>query len=401
MRLARAASAAVLLAAVLVLAPAPAAAQAGAAGPEVLGFTKHFAVEIANPTALALENQAIVLDVADIRAAVAPDFNTYMYALFDASKGEYGLVVSQADDLDKDRYHDQIVFVRTLAPSSTMRLLCYYTPARSWPQVITTQKAFARGAWEPGGAAAGWESNLAAFKLVGGRIGVYGKLQPGLVLRKFPAAEARDADWGRELLEADASPGLGGLSIWDGAARVPLFGPAAPQAKITVISPGPVRGLIKAEYPAVKTAAGDVAVTVYYSAFADNVYSRADVAVTSKASGPVLLGPALGRLDGETVALDKAKGTFASWGRGAGKAGAVGLAAVFAPADLRAADEAGPDHALKLAVRPGRTLTFWTAAGWERGAAALEPAEAKAWARRVADLAARLLAPVKVEYKPR
>jgi hypothetical protein len=400
MRLARAAVVAALLAAVLVLAPAPAAAQAGAAGPEVLGFTKHFAVEIANPTSLALENQAIVLDVADIRATVAPDFNTYMYGLFDASKGEYGLVVTQADDLDKDRYHDQIVFIRTLPPSSTTRLLCYYTPERSF-QLMATPKAFARGGWEPGGAEAGWESNLAAFKLVRGRIGVYGKLQAGLVLRKFPAAEAKDRDWGLELLEADASAGLGGLSVWDGATRLPLFGPAAPPAKITVISPGPVRGLIKAEYPAVKTAAGEVALTVYYSAFADNAYSRADIIVTSKPSGPVVLGPALRKLAGETAALDKARGTFASWGRGAGKAGAVGLAAVFAPSDLRAVDDAGPDHALELALRPGRTLTVWTAAGWERGVAALEPAEARAWARRVGDLAARLLAPVKVEFKPK
>lgn len=397
MSLARAASAAAVLAAVLAAAPAPAAAQAGAAGPEVLGFTKHFTVEIANPTALALENQAIVLEVADIRAEVAPDFNTYMYALFDASKGEYGLVVSQADDLDKDRYHDQIVFVRTLPPSSTTRLLCYYTPERSF-QLMATAKAFARGGWGPG-VEAGWESNLAAFKLVGGRIGVYGKLKAGLVLRGFPAAETKDRDWGLELLEADASAGLGGLSVWDGAARIPLFGPAAPPAKITIVTAGPVRGLVKAEYPAVKTAAGDAALTVYYSAFADNVYSRADVAAASRSNAAVTLGPALGKRAGETFASDRAKGTLMSWGRGAGKAGAVGLAAVFAPADLRGTDDAGADHALKLAARPGRSLTFWMFAGWGRGPSALEPADAAAWSRRVGDLAARLLAPVKVEYK--
>jgi len=394
MSLARAASAAAVLAAVLAAAPAPAAGQAGAAGPEVLGFTKHFVVEIANPTALALENQAIVLEVADIRAEVAPDFNTYMYALFDASRGEYGLVVSQADDLDKDRYHDQIAFVRTLPPSSTTRLLCYYTPERSF-QLMATAKAFARGGWAPG-VEAGWESNLAAFKLAGGRIGVYGKLKAGLVLRGFPAAETKDRDWGLELLEADASAGL---SIWDGAARIPLFGPAAPQAKITVIAAGPVRGLVKAEYPAVKTAAGDTALTVYYSAFADNVYSRADVAAASKSNAAVTIGPSLAKRAGETFAADKAKGTLVTWGRGADKAGAVGLAAVFVPADLRGTDDAGADHALKLAARPGRPLTFWTFAGWGRGPAALEPADAAAWTRRAGDLAARLLAPVNVEYK--
>ncbi|MEN6560556.1 MAG: DUF4861 family protein [Acidobacteriota bacterium] len=384
------------------LVPVRAAAQAGAAGPEALGFTRHFVVEIVNPTPFHLENQAIVLDVAGIRAAVAADFNTYMYALFDVSrKDEYGLVISQADDLDKDRYHDQIAFVRTLPPNSTTRLLCYYTPARSWPQVITTQKAFARGAWEPGGAEAGWESDLAAFKFSRGRIGLYGKLQAGLILPKFPAAETKGHDWGQDLLGAGGSAGLGGLSVWDGAARIPLYGPGAPQAKVTVISPGPVRGLVKVEYPAVKTAAGDAAVTVYYSAFAENPYSRQDVVVTAKPGAAIVLGPGLGKLEGETFALDKAAGTLSSWGRGAGQAGQVGLAAVFAPSDLRGSNDSGADHALKLAARPGASLTFWVAGGWERGVTAPEPADAKAWARRVGGLAARLLAPVKVEFKAR
>lgn len=394
-------AAAIATAAAAALAPAPAAAQAGAAGPEALGFTRHFVVEIVNPTPLLLENQAIVLDVAGIRAAVAPDFNTYMYALFDVSKkDEYGLVVSQADDLDKDRYHDQIAFVRTLPPNSTTRLLCYDRPDRSW-KLTATQKAFARSGWEPGGAEAGWESNLAAFKFSRGRIGLYGKLQAGLILPKFPAAETKSHDWGRDLLGAGGSAGLGGLAVWDGATRIPLYGPGAPQAKITVISPGPIRGLVKVEYPAVKTAAGDAAVTVYYSAFAENPYSRQDVVVTAKPGAAIVLGPGLGKLEGETFALDKAAGTLSSWGRGAGQAGEVGLAAIFAPSDLRGSDDDGADHALKLAARPGMPLTFWVAGGWERGVTAPEPADAKAWARRVGGLAARLLAPVKVEFKPK
>ena len=165
-----------IFAAVLAIGADKAAAQAR--GPEVLGFTKHFTVEITNPSPLALENHAVIIDVADIRAAVAPDFNTYMYAFFDNAGGEYALVVSQADDLDKDRYHDELVIVRTLPPSSTTRLLCYYTPTRSY-QLMPTQKAFARGAWEVGGAEAGWESILAAFKFVHGRIASTARPKPG------------------------------------------------------------------------------------------------------------------------------------------------------------------------------------------------------------------------------
>jgi hypothetical protein len=65
-----------------------------ARGPEALGFKKHFFVDITNPSPLTLENHAIVIDVGDIRASVAPDFNTYFYAFFDVKDGEYALAVT-------------------------------------------------------------------------------------------------------------------------------------------------------------------------------------------------------------------------------------------------------------------------------------------------------------------
>src|SRR5665647_2208383 len=58
---------------------AAATASAQVRGPETLGFKKRFFVEITNPSPLALENHPVVLDVAAIRASVAPDFNTYYY----------------------------------------------------------------------------------------------------------------------------------------------------------------------------------------------------------------------------------------------------------------------------------------------------------------------------------
>jgi hypothetical protein len=373
-------------------------AAAQARGPEVLGFTKHFGVEITNPSPLALEDHAVIIDVAAIRASVAPDFNTYMYGLFDNKGGEYALVVSQADDLDKDRYHDEIVVVRTLPPSSTTRLDCYYTPNRSF-QLMATQKAFARGAWEAGGAEAGWESNLAAFRLAHGQIGFYGKLQAGLILKRFPVAGTKPQDWGMDVLDAGGSAGLGGLSLWDGTTRIPLFGASAPQPKITVISPGPVRGLIKAEYPAVKAAGGEVALTVFLSACADSTVSRQDVVIVSKSAAPVVFGPGVQKLPGEIVSLDKAKGSLAVWGKGADKAGSIGLAAIFAPGDLSGIDDADLDRTVKLSGRAGRKLTYWVAGAWERGVSAPGAPGAKAWTGKVEDVAARLLVPVKVEFK--
>ena len=374
-------------------------AAAQAQDPTVLGFKKTFVVEVTNPSPIALENHPIVLDVAAIRAAVAWDFNTYMYALFELKGGEYGFVVSQADDFDKDRYHDEIVFVRTLPPSSTTRLLCYYTPERSLPRLVTTEKAFARKAWEANGPEAGWESNLAAYKFVHGRVEFYGKLQPGLILRKLPAPEDRPQDWGMDVLDAGESAGLGGLSLWDGGTRVPLFGASAPRANVTVVAPGPIRALVKAEYPAVKTAAGDIAVTAFHSAFADNAFSRQDVLVASKAGGQVVYGPALQKLAGETVSADPAKGYLAAWGKGADRAGDVGLAVIFPPGLLSGTEEAALDHAIKLKGKDGAKQTHWVLGAWERGITSPGVPAAKNWPGKVADLARRLLVPVKVEFK--
>ena len=393
------------LAGLAVLALAVGVAAAGqtigqAMGPEALGFKKSFIVEIRNPSPLALENHAVVIDVAAIREAVAWDFNTYMYALFEDKGGEYSLVVSQADDLDKDRYHDEIVLIRTLPPSSTTRLLCYYTPERSF-QLMPAQKAFARGGWEAGAVEAGWESNLIAFKLARGRIEFYGKLQSGLILKAFPKPDTRPQDWGMDVLDAGDSAGLGGFILWDGAARVPLFGESAPRPTVTVLAAGPVRALIKAEYPAVRAASGETAVSVLYSAFADGAYSRQDLLIPEKAGRAVVAGPGLEKLPGETPAFDKAKGYLAVWGKGADKAGEVGLAAIFPPAAFAGTDETAADRGVKLEARPGARLTYWVAGAWDRGITTPGVPGAKNWPRKVEELAARLLVPVRVEFKSR
>lgn len=373
-------------------------AAAQAQDPKVLGFKKQFIVEITNPSPLALENHAVVIDVAGIRASVAADFNTYNYALFEEKAGSYTLVVTQADDLDKDRYHDEIVFVRTLPPSSTTRLSCYYSPDRSF-QLMPAQKAFARTAWEAGGAEAGWESNLAAYKFVHGRVEFYGKLAAGLILKKFPAPENKPQDWGMDVLEAGESAGLGGLILWDGGTRVPLFGASAPQAKLTVLSPGPVRALVKAEYPAVRAAGGEVGLTVFMSAFAETTVSLHDVVVSSKTAGPVVYGPGIQKLAGETFSLDKDKGFLAAWGKGAKNAGEIGLAAIFPPSDFAGTDETAVDRSVKLGGRSGTKLTHWVVGSWERGITSPGVPAAKNWLRKVEGLAQRLLVPVKVEFK--
>lgn len=366
--------------------------------PKSLGFKKMFVIEIRNPGPIALENQPIVLDVEAVRA-FAPDFNTYFYAVFEEVGREYQLVLSQADDLNKDRYHEEIVLVRTLPASSTTRLKCYYSPKGSFQLMAFSPKASARLSTGPAGAFVGWESNLAAFKFVDGRIEVLGKLYAGLVLSKLRGNDAILQEWGLDVLAGGGTAGLGGLSLWDGATRLPLSAAGGVNIQKTVIASGPLRALVKAEYSGIRSGSKEYAVTALFSAFADNVYSRQDVVVTAKAGGPAVLGAGVQKLEKEEVAFDKDKGFLASWGRGTGAAGDIGLAVLFAPSAFAGLDESGAERSVKLNAAPGRKQTFWTIGGWDRGIVTAASPAARSWAARAADAAARLRVPVEVRFK--
>jgi len=381
----------------LILAPAWGQPQ----DPKSLGFKEQFVIEIRNPSPLALENYPVILNVEEIRA-FAPDFNTYNYAIFEETGGEYRLVLSQADDLNKDRIHDEIVFVRTLPPASTTKLKCYYSPKGSFQLMMSTPRAFARLGGDPAGASISWESNMAAFKFVHGRIEVYGKLYGGLVLTKLRGDDAVLQEWGMNLLAGGVSSGLGGLSLWDGKTRVPLTGPsgtAGVEIQRTVLAAGPLRALVKVEYSGIHAGGSEYGAVVFLSAFADNVFSREDVIIKPKTGRPSVLSAGIQKLEQEEVTFDKDKGFLSAWGRGAGSAGEVGLAVLFVPAEFAGLDETGPDRSIKINARPGRKQTFWTVGGWGRGIVTAVPPAAKTWAAAAGELASKLRVRVGVTYR--
>jgi hypothetical protein len=371
--------------------------------PRSLGFKKQFVIEIKNPASLTLDNFPVILNVDDIRA-FAPDFNSYNYAIFDETGGDYRLVISQADNLNKDRIHEEIVFLRTLPPFSTTRLTCYYSPKGSFQLMMSTPKAYARLGGDPQNASLAWESNLAAFKLFNGGVGVYGKLYAGLVLMKLPADDSKLQEWGMNLLPSGGFPGLGGLSLWAGKTQVPLAGGSgtgAPAARRTVLAAGPLRALVKAEYSGIRTGQAEYGAVVFYSAFADNPFSRQDVILTPKAGSPAVFSAGVQKLANEEVAFDKDKGFLAAWGRGLEGAGEVGLAILFAPAEFAGLDESGPERSVKLNARPGKKQTFWTVGGWGRGIVTAATPAAKNWAAKVGELGLKLRVPVEVRFKTR
>jgi len=369
--------------------------------PKSLGFKKQFVIEIRNPSPLALENYPVILNVEEIRA-FAPDFNSYNYAIFEETGGEYRLVLSQADDLNRDRIHDEIVFIRTLPPASTTKLKCYYSPKGSFQLMMSAPRAFARLGGDPAGPSLSWESNLAAFKFIHGRIEVYGKLYGGLVLTKLRGDDAILQEWGINLLAGGMSSGLGGLSLWDGTTRVPLTGPLGTsgiEIQRTVLAAGPLRALVKVEYSGIHAGGSEYGAAVFLSAFADNVFSREDVIINPKTGRPSVFSAGIQKLEQEEVTFDKDKGVLAAWGRGTGSVGEVGLAVLFAPSGFAGLDETGPERSIKINARPGRKQTLWTVGGWGRGIVTAGPPAAKNWAAVAAELALRLRVPVGITYR--
>jgi len=370
--------------------------------PKILGFKKQFTIEIQNPSPISLENRPIVLSVDEIRA-FAPDFNSYNCAIFEEKGGGTQLVLSQADDLNKDRYHDEIVLIRTLPPNSTTQLTCYYSPTGNF-QLMTTAKTSARASSGPAPSVS-WESNLCAFTFANGQIEPYGKLYPGLILQKTKSAETKPQEWGMALLDPDASAGVGGLSLWDGKTRIPLLNLPGRKPLViqeTILARGPLRSLVRVDYSGIQGAKQEYQAVLLLSAFADSPVARIEVIVGAKADAktgaPILCGPGVRRLADETLSSDPKKGYLAEWGRGVEGAGEIGLAVVFNPAEYAGLADEGPDRWVELAGTAGKKHTFWILSGWDKGLGAPGNPAGTNWGRRIEAAAEGLLVPVKVGY---
>lgn len=388
------------LAAGLVAAAGAQAQKYASLDPTALGLKSRFTIEVRNPNPFILENLPVIFNVREIWDAV-PDFQPYVHGMFEEVKGEFALIRSQADDLNGDRYHEEIVILKTLPPNSTTRILCYYAPkgqiAFQFPS-----KVFARQGRSDAPDALGWESNMASFELVAGRIAAYGKLKDELILRNLPAPERMRMPWGMPILPAGEGAGLGTICLWDGETRVPLFGAGTPSGitvKREAIVRGPLRAAVKVSVSGVKLGGREAKVTILFSAFADNLFSRQEVVVEGPGLSQAVYGPGLQKLTGETWKLDAKKGIIWTWGQGGPGAGEIGLAAIFSPQDFAESAETDVDHWLKLKATAGEKAVSWIYGGWEEGVMAPLQPYPQNWEIKVAEMARKVLAPLQITYK--
>ncbi len=368
--------------------------------PTNLGFTKRFTVEVTNSGPVPLDNWPIVLNVEEIRQSI-PDFNISRYALFEETAREFILAVSQADDLDRDRIIDEIVFVRTIPAATTLTFTCYYSPRGSFQLMTTPKKADARFGWDTAKSALGWESNFCGYLALDGQVEFFAKFDPFLVLKFFKAGMSPKQDWGMFVFAAGETSGLGGLNLWEGSTRIPMAqtGTSASDIEKTMIASGPLRSVVRIGFKGVRGVENEYEVDLTLSAFADNIFSRQDVTVKGASPSGVVCAPGVRKIPGESWTIDAEKGYASAWGKGVRGAGEIGLAIIFPPEDFAGLEESESERFIKL--RPGDEgrCTYWIAGGWDKGIRSPLPPRGMNWVRQTEALAGKLLAPLVVRIK--
>jgi len=366
-----------------------------------LGFDKVLAIEIRNTGQVELENYPVTINVEAIRA-VAPDFNSYNFGLFEMVGGEFRLIQTQTDDLDQDRHHEEIFFLKTLPVGSTIKLMVYYSSKGSM-QLMIARKVFARPDAKNPNENVSWESLFNAWKFDRGRIIPYGKFTKALVLQQMRSEDGRPQGWGMRLVAPDATGGTGGLKVWNGTKGISLYSSDAMEVvyeKPVILSIGPLRTIVRIDYKPVKTGSGQTAVSCLYSQPADTSYTRVDVSLRRETEDEIILGPAIRKTRGETTQLDDKQGFFSAWGPGSPGAGDYGAAVVFRASDFMGLAELDTEWALKFKAGSGKKLTYWLISAWSRGANSPRSPAVNNWPKVAAGLAADLTVPVEISIKP-
>ena len=320
---------------------------------------------------------------------------------------DWRVIPTQVDDLDGDGQGDELVWVRTLLPGEKARLWCYYTPGGA-AQPDFTPRADAAMNWDTGTMAnIGWESDQAAYRFYYGQIEAFGKRangnKPGrLILAGLGSLKTSyhlPQDWGMDVLHIGNASGLGGLSVWEEANRLPLMTPGGKgdlQIKRQVVAKGPVRSLARVEYTGLKGKLGEYRVRLDMSAYAGNPYSRQDVTVWSPDGKDVVYGPGLQKLPHDEWSALSASGVLANWGMGYQGAGEIGLGIIYRPEEAAGFADGDLDRYIKLRAASGETRTHWIYGDWRKGLPNPSAPTARDWALRVEDLALGLRTPVTV-----
>ncbi len=271
-----------------------------------------------------------------------------------------------------------------------------------------------------------WESDRTAHRMyqqalikgegtISSGIDVWSKRTRSLVIDRWYKNGDYHNDHGEGMddYRVGRSRGCGGLGIWDGQQLYPSIN----FKEGRVLATGPIRSELELTYEPWEAGGRKISETKRISIDAGSNFSRAQSTFTCEDKTPVTIGVGIAQRPTEgTVTKDQNAGWAAYWQPADHDRGNIACAIilpggvkefvtekaslpVLSQADLdKPSNEGAPPVANLLAItqaRVGEPFVYYLGAGWSQSG---DFPDAKAWETCVRDFAARLKAPLKVEY---
>lgn len=362
-------------------------------------FQRRFRVRLSNTDSQWRMNEPVILRTTAIHKS-APDFNARNFVVVASSRGVCDReIVSQADDLDNDGNVDEIVFSADLRPRETADYWIYYSPHGERRTHYTASTG--AGVRHDSRNHAGLESRRMAYEFVDGRVEFWGKKNDTLILEKDQTPNAgREESWGARALDAEGTPGLGGLTIWDGKRSYhALSANQEHGVKISrsVVAQGPVRAIVSANFEGITFNHHQYDVRQRSSIYANQRYIENHVWIQAAKRLPLrLLSPAFTRLLNDRMFFNAAEGYFGSWGRQNSTIQEIGLAAIF-PTHEGMLRETANQRQLLLNLSSDSSLAYYTVGDWRRARIFPVAPTVENWQNEIRALARRLHTPVETE----
>lgn len=361
-------------------------------------YPEAFTAAIENQSSVARTDQAVMLDIAALKAKY-PAFNP---AAFVVLAGDAELP-SQADDLDGDGRMDQITFIADFAAQERKPVTIHYANAgmiqRGYPKRTQAELSHKTGGQfvdrkYEGGAfqnvaflrvppehtdhslfiryeGPGWESDKVGYRFYldwRNATDIFGKKVPGMVLQDV-GLDGFDSyhemsDWGMDILKVGESLGIGSIGIWDGgkASRV------AQTDSITcaIVANGPVYSRIRTKYYGWEVGGKQYDLTSDLSITAGSRLTRHDLAISG--NPPNLCTGIVKHPDANLLSKTGAENGWsylATYGKQSLADDNLGMAVLYKTSDLIEIQEDSNSHVAVLNPAGGK-LTYYFLAAWEK-----------------------------------
>ena len=362
-------------------------------------YPESFTIRVSNETDLLRTDEAIVLDVDQLKAN-APDFNPNAFVIF--SNGVE--LASQAIDWNGDGDPDQVVAVMDFKPGETRKLNLRYAKSgekpREYPKRTQAELSvkfggkFVDQVYEGGTfqnvqflrvppehtdhsfyiryEGPGWESDKVGYRFYldwRNAIDIFGKKTPEMVLQNV-GQDGFDSyhemsDWGVDILKVGESLGIGSIATWyeNKANRVEK----TDSVTCAIIANGSVYSQIRTVYYGWQAGANKVNLTSDLSITAGSRLTRNDLSIDGELDN---IGTGLAKHE-NTVFFDKQPeqpmdwGYIALWGKQslAGEDDELGIAVLYQ--DLQFVQLAEDDLNHVVILKPeNNKVSYYFLAAW-------------------------------------